>query len=41
MHDGAGRRYFTPDSEVTENEVEQLDPIGNASEFYCLSTRFE
>jgi len=41
MHNGAGRRYFAPDSEVTENEVEQLDSIGSPSEFYCGSTRFE
>ena len=40
MHNGAGRRYFAPDSEVTENEDEQLDSIGNASEFYCVSTRY-
>jgi hypothetical protein len=33
MLNGAGRRYSAPDSEVTENEVEQLDAFGCASEF--------
>jgi hypothetical protein len=33
MLNWAGRRYFAPDSEVMENEVEQLDSFGSASEF--------
>jgi hypothetical protein len=41
MHNGAGRRYFVLDIEVTENEAEQLDSIGSPSEFYYGSTRFE